>query len=593
MPGIDKTKVGLVYADQYSKYDNLSTISDSSIFLIKNHGIYVGENTIANYTDTSNLLTKTDASILYQPKGNYLTEHQPLKTINEQSLIGTGDLGYNDIIDVSALTRQIQQNFVRKPVVIYETDGTTGLLGVNNNELGYNWQLENYDFSPYQYLRCYIKMGDYNKENNRLSPAFIIELPLDEASKAQINRASGLEAGQGQPPCDMYVAGGAACYPSDQNQIMHVLVAVDSTKTKFQVVCENRIYGTAQTNINDGGRFLYKIEGCYDPLSAAVESEFVETDPVFLASPAHSITTTDISIWNHKQDTIDDLQTIREGAAAGADAVSSVKTINWNIITGAGNVSVGTVTNIIMNSTTYKPTQDGSINLGTVITEHQSLADYYTKTEIDSSNFLKPDDISTYADGVEYDSTNHYIYLKHGSTRLTNPIDATDFIKDGMVNDVSIHNGTGAYVSTSCLVISFNTDAGIEDIELPVSEIFSPSNYYTKTQIDSSFATIVSVQNLNKVPYVTDTAAANVTIEPYKMYDFGTVSTSMIIAFDTTKEATGYTKEYIIRFTAGSGCSISLPNGVLYANGTIPTYIAGHIYEINIVNGCAVVAEFY
>ena len=108
MPGIDKTKVGIVYADQYSKYDSLSTISDSSIFLIKNHGIYVGENTIANYTDTSNLLTKIDASTLYQLKGNYLTEHQPLKTINEQSLIGTGDLGYNDIIDVSALTHQIQ-----------------------------------------------------------------------------------------------------------------------------------------------------------------------------------------------------------------------------------------------------------------------------------------------------------------------------------------------------------------------------------------------------------------------------------------------------------------------------------------------------
>ena len=63
-------------------------------------------------------------------------------------------------IDVSAITTQIQQNFVRKPVVLYETDGTTGLLGVNANELGYNWQLEGYDFTPYQYLRCYIKMAD-------------------------------------------------------------------------------------------------------------------------------------------------------------------------------------------------------------------------------------------------------------------------------------------------------------------------------------------------------------------------------------------------------------------------------------------------
>jgi hypothetical protein len=110
---------------------------------------------------------------------------------------------------------------------------------------------------------------------------------------------------------------------------------------------------------------------------------------------------------------------------------------------------------------------------------------------------------------------------------------------------------------------------------------------------DAGYALDASVVNLNKVPYVSGTAAASVTIEPYKMYDFGTVSIAMVIVFDTTKEVTGYTKEYIIRFIADTGCAVSLPNGVLYANGAVPTYIAGHTYEINIVNGCAVVAEFY
>jgi hypothetical protein len=64
------------------------------------------------------------------------------------------------------------------------------------------------------------------------------------------------------------------------------------------VVCENSLYGTAQTNRNTDGRYLYKIEGCYDPLSAAVESDFVETDPVFIASPAHNITNTDLQNYN-------------------------------------------------------------------------------------------------------------------------------------------------------------------------------------------------------------------------------------------------------------------------------------------------------
>ena len=96
-----------------------------------------------------------------------------------------------------------------------------------------------------------------------------------------------------------------------------------------------------------------------------------------------------------------------------------------------------------------------------------------------------------------------------------------------------------------------------------------------------------------KIPQVSGNAAASVTIDPYKLYDFGTLSQSMTIVFNTSAEVTGYTKEYIIRFVAGSGCSITLSNGVLYSGGIITTYTSGRTYEIDIVNNCAVVAEFY
>ena len=46
-----------------------------------------------------------------------------------------------------------------------------------------------------------------------------------------------------------------------------------------------------------------------------------ETDPVFSASAAAGITSTNISTWNGKQDAISDLATIRSGAEAGATAV--------------------------------------------------------------------------------------------------------------------------------------------------------------------------------------------------------------------------------------------------------------------------------
>ena len=85
-------------------------------------------------------------------------------------------------------------------------------------------------------------------------------------------------------------------------------------------------------------------------------------------------------------------------------------------------------------------------------------------------------DLLTLFDGAEYKSQTKKIVFKHGDTVLVQ-IDATDFIKDGMVSNVEIVDNK--------LVISFNTDSGKENIEIPLSEIFNPNDYYTKTQIDA------------------------------------------------------------------------------------------------------------
>ena len=96
-----------------------------------------------------------------------------------------------------------------------------------------------------------------------------------------------------------------------------------------------------------------------------------------------------------------------------------------------------------------------------------------------------------------------------------------------------------------------------------------------------------------KVPYVESTPTSPTTIEPYKMYDLGTVSSSVSIEFDTSKEVTGYCKEYMVSFIAGSGCNIMLPSGVFYNGGLTPTYVTGRHYEIDINNNMVVVGEFF
>ena len=85
-------------------------------------------------------------------------------------------------------------------------------------------------------------------------------------------------------------------------------------------------------------------------------------------------------------------------------------------------------------------------------------------------------DLLTLFDYAEYNSQAKKIVFKHGDTVLVQ-IDATDFIKDGMVSNVEIVDNK--------LVISFNTDSGKENIEIPLSEIFNPNDYYTKAQIDA------------------------------------------------------------------------------------------------------------
>lgn len=88
---------------------------------------------------------------------------------------------------------------------------------------------------------------------------------------------------------------------------------------------------------------------------------------------------------------------------------------------------------------------------------------------------------------ADYDSTNKQIVFKNSEGTIIDSIDASVFVKDGMVSNVRIVNGA--------LKITFNTDAGKQDIDIPVSSIFDANNYYTKSQCDDKFATKSSTGN--------------------------------------------------------------------------------------------------
>lgn len=144
----------------------------------------------------------------------------------------------------------------------------------------------------------------------------------------------------------------------------------------------------------------------------------------------------------------------------------NVETISGNVTTNTTNISTisGNVTTI--SSTTIPAIENKITNLSGAVDSVSGVVD-------------------TKFGGVEYNSTAKTINFYKDSTKSGEPlgtIDATDFIKDGMVDNVEIKTITSGESQVTVLAVTFNSDSGKEEIDIPLTNIFDPSNYYTKSE---------------------------------------------------------------------------------------------------------------
>ena len=158
-------------------------------------------------------------------------------------------------------------------------------------------------------------------------------------------------------------------------------------------------------------------------------------------------------------------------------------------------------------------------------------------------------DLTTVVDGASYDSTNHLILFKNGTTTLFS-LDAAAFVKDGMVDTVEITGGN--------LVITFNTDAGKQAISIPLTDIFDPANYYTKTATDglladkadktSVYKTVIINSSLNnKVNYIPLNNAYSTTELVTTVYLITNRNGASSLLFLGTRSGTGKGVPYLLR----------------------------------------------
>lgn len=157
-----------------------------------------------------------------------------------------------------------------------------------------------------------------------------------------------------------------------------------------------------------------------------------------------------------------------------------------------------------------------------------------------------------------YDSNSKKILLKNKANTTLAEIDATAFIKDGMVSQVEVSNGN--------LVITFNTDAGKNPISVPISDIFDANNYYTKTEANSTFLT--SHQSLSN--YVTLSTDQDITGN--KDF-FGSLSSNS----DVGSSSSGITRDRVI---LKNGTSVfSHAEGGATGGGYDVQYRSSQIYQ--------------
>lgn len=165
------------------------------------------------------------------------------------------------------------------------------------------------------------------------------------------------------------------------------------------------------------------------------------------------------------------------------DAITAATAALAESIAEQGYQTSGDVQSAItpINNTLSAHTADTTI--------HVTVADKETwNAKLDASG------VTNFFGAVAYDDTTQHInfYNENTGGTVLAYIDASDFVVDGFLSSVTIANKTISGESVPCLVFIWNAQAGIQETDIPLSGIFDPTNYYTKTEVDGAITAATS-----------------------------------------------------------------------------------------------------
>ena len=137
---------------------------------------------------------------------------------------------------------------------------------------------------------------------------------------------------------------------------------------------------------------------------------------------------------------------------------------------------------------------------------------YTAATDTVLGNKIDASATTNFFGAAAYDSTTQHINFYHESTTgaVLTYIDATPFVKDGFLESVDIEDVLLSGETVTCLVFKWNTDAGITETDIPLTDVFDPSNYMTSAETVSAITAAVSGKaDTSAVTAINDTLTAH------------------------------------------------------------------------------------
>lgn len=215
----------------------------------------------------------------------------------------------------------------------------------------------------------------------------------------------------------------------------------------------------------------------------------------------------------------------------------------------------------VQNAISGKADTTAVTAVNNALTAHTGNSDIHVTSADKTAWNAKVDtsDLAGYADAVAYDTNAKEMKFYHGGTGGTEvfSFDASPFLVDGMIESVVITSITSGGSEVQVLEITWNSAAGGQVTDIPLSEIFDANNYYTTAQTQA----YVTAYTYDKQT-IDDKITQSGTFDPTQYYTTANtyskteVDTALGAKADT---ATTYTKTEVD--TALSGKQATLVSG--------------------------------